>query len=55
VVAHAVFRTPEDGCKEHPKQVEKSCSEIKYRPLSVAFCWKLIYISIDSLKKKKGD
>jgi hypothetical protein len=44
VVAHAVFRTPDDGCKEHPKHVEKSYSEIKYRLLGVASVWKLIYI-----------
>jgi hypothetical protein len=24
VVAHAVFRTPDDGRKEHPKHVEKN-------------------------------
>jgi hypothetical protein len=41
-----VFRTPDDGCKEHPKHVEKSCSEIKYRLLSVASRWKLIYIRL---------
>jgi hypothetical protein len=46
VVAHAVFRTPDDGCKEHPKHVEISCSEIKYRLLSVAPRWKLIYIRL---------
>jgi hypothetical protein len=36
VVAHAVFRTPDDGRKEHPKHVEESCSEIKYILLSAA-------------------
>jgi hypothetical protein len=44
VVAHAVFETPDDGRKEHPKHVEESCSEVKYRLLSAASCWKLIYI-----------
>jgi hypothetical protein len=46
VVAHAVFRTPDDGRKEHPKHAEKSCSEIKYRLLTAASCWKLIYIRL---------
>jgi hypothetical protein len=46
VIAHAVFRTPDDGCKEHPKHVEKSCSGIKYRLLSVASRWKLMYIRL---------
>jgi hypothetical protein len=46
VVAHEVFRTPDDGCKEHPKHVEKSCNEIKYIQLSVASRWKLIYIRL---------
>jgi hypothetical protein len=49
VVAHAVFRTPDDGYKEHPKHVQKSCSEIKYRLLSVASRWKLIYIIFEKL------
>jgi ABC-type glucose/galactose transport system permease subunit len=35
VVTHTVFRTPDDGCKEHPKHVEKSWSEIKYKLLMV--------------------
>jgi hypothetical protein len=42
VVAHAVLSTPDDGCKEHPKHVERSCSEIKYRLLTAASRWKLI-------------
>jgi hypothetical protein len=46
VVAHAVLSTPDDGCKEHPKDVERSCSEIKYRLLSAASRWKLIYIRL---------
>jgi hypothetical protein len=46
VVAHAVFRTPDDGRKEHPKHVEESCSEINYRLLHAASCWKLIYIRL---------
>jgi hypothetical protein len=46
VVAHTVLRTPDDGCKEHPKRVEKSCSEIKYRLLAAASRWKLIYIRL---------
>jgi hypothetical protein len=29
VVASAVLSNPDDGCKERPKHVEKSCSEIK--------------------------
>jgi hypothetical protein len=37
-------RTPDDGRKEHPKHVEETCSEIRYRLLSAASCWKLIYI-----------
>jgi hypothetical protein len=45
-VAHIVLRTPDDGHKEHPKHVEKSCSEIKYRLLSAASRWKLIYIRL---------
>jgi hypothetical protein len=28
VVAYAVLSTPDDGCKEHPKHVERSCSAI---------------------------
>jgi hypothetical protein len=44
VVAHAVLSTPDDGCKEHPKHVERSCSEIKYRLLTAAFRWKFIYV-----------
>jgi hypothetical protein len=28
VVVHAVFRTPDDGCKENPKHVEEYYSEI---------------------------
>jgi hypothetical protein len=27
VAAHAVLSTSDDGCKEQPKHVEKSCSE----------------------------
>jgi hypothetical protein len=46
VVAHAVLSTPDDGCKEHPKHVERSCSEIKYRLLSAASRWKLVYIRL---------
>jgi hypothetical protein len=46
VVAHAVLSTPDDGCKEHPKHVERSCSEIKYRLLTAASRWKLIYIRL---------
>jgi hypothetical protein len=46
VVAHTVLRTPDDGRKDHPKHVEKSCSEIKYRLLSAASRWKLIYIRL---------
>jgi hypothetical protein len=46
VVAHAVLNTPDDGCKKHPKHVERSCSEIKYRLLSAASHWKLIYIRL---------
>jgi hypothetical protein len=46
VVAHTVLRTPDDGRKEHPKHVEKSCSEIKYRLVSAASRWKLIYIRL---------
>jgi hypothetical protein len=46
VVAHAVLNTPDDGCKEHPKHAEKSCSEIKYRLLNAASRWKLIYIRL---------
>jgi hypothetical protein len=38
------FRTPDDGCKEHPKHVQKSGSEIKYRLINAASRWKLIYI-----------
>jgi hypothetical protein len=45
-VAHAVLRTPDDGCKEHPKHVQKTCSEIKYRLLTAASRWKLIYIRL---------
>jgi hypothetical protein len=41
VVAHAVLSTPDDGRKEHPKHIERSCSEIKYRLLTAASCWKL--------------
>jgi hypothetical protein len=44
VFAPIIRSTPDDGCKEHPKRVERSCSEIKYRLLTAAFCWKLIYI-----------
>jgi hypothetical protein len=44
VVAHAVLSTPDDGCKEHPKHVERSCSEIKYRLLTAASLWKLTNI-----------
>jgi hypothetical protein len=44
VVAHAVLSTPDDGCKENPKHVERYCSEIKYRLLTAASRWKLIYI-----------
>jgi hypothetical protein len=44
VVAHTVLKTPDDGCKEHPKHVEKSCCEIKYRLLSAESRWKLVYI-----------
>jgi hypothetical protein len=29
VVAYAALNTPDDECKEHPKHVERSCSEIK--------------------------
>jgi hypothetical protein len=29
VVVYAVLITPDDGCKEHPKHVERFCSEIK--------------------------
>jgi hypothetical protein len=36
--------TPDDGCKEHPKHVERSYSEIKYSLLTAASRWKLIYI-----------
>jgi hypothetical protein len=46
VVAHTVLRTPDEGHKEHPKHVEESCSEIKYRLLSAASLWKLIYIRL---------
>jgi hypothetical protein len=46
LLAHAVFRTPDVGRKEHPKHVEEICSEIKYRLLSAASCWKLIYIRL---------
>jgi hypothetical protein len=46
VVAHAVLRTPDDGCKEHPKHVEKPSSKIKYRLLSAASRWKLIYMRL---------
>jgi hypothetical protein len=34
------------GAKEHPKYVERSCSEIKYRLLNAASHWKLIYIKL---------
>jgi hypothetical protein len=44
VVAHAVLSTPDDGCKEHPKHVERFCSEIKYRLLTAATRWKLTNI-----------
>jgi hypothetical protein len=46
VVARTVLRTPDDGRKEHPKHVEKSCSEIKYTLLNAASRWKLIYIRL---------
>jgi hypothetical protein len=46
VVAHAVLSIPEDGCKEHPKYLEKSCSEIKYRLQTAASRWKPIYIRL---------
>jgi hypothetical protein len=46
VVTHAVLNTPDDGCKEHPKHVERSCSKIKYRLLNAASRWKLIYIRL---------
>jgi hypothetical protein len=46
VAAHAVLSTPDDGCKEHLKRVERSCSDIKYRLLTAASCWKLIYIRL---------
>jgi hypothetical protein len=46
VVAHAVLSTPDDGCKEHPKHVERSCSEIKYILLTATSCLKLIYIRL---------
>jgi hypothetical protein len=46
VVAHAVLSTPDDGCKEHPKHVERSCSEIKYRLQTAPSRWKLIYIRL---------
>jgi hypothetical protein len=29
VVAYAVLNIPDDGCKEHPKHVERFYSEIK--------------------------
>jgi hypothetical protein len=29
VVAHTVLSTHDDGCKEHPKYIERACSEIK--------------------------
>jgi hypothetical protein len=44
VVAYAVLSTPDDGCKEHPKHVERSCSEIKHRLLTAASRWKLTNI-----------
>jgi hypothetical protein len=28
-LAYAVLSPPDDGCKEHPKYVERFCSEIK--------------------------
>jgi hypothetical protein len=46
VVAHAVLITPGDVCKEHPKHVERSCSEIKQSLLTAASRWKLIYIRL---------
>jgi hypothetical protein len=46
VFAYAVLSTPDDGCKEHPKHVERSCSEIKYRLPTAASRWKLIYIRL---------
>jgi hypothetical protein len=46
VVAHAVLSTPDDGCKELSKHVERSCSEIKYRLLTAASRWKLTYIKL---------
>jgi hypothetical protein len=44
LVAHEVLSTSDDGCKEHPKHVERSCSEIKYTLLTAASRWKPIYI-----------
>jgi hypothetical protein len=46
MVEHTVFRTPDDGRKEHPKHVEESCIELKYRVLSVASRGKMIYIRL---------
>jgi hypothetical protein len=43
---HKFMYPPDDGCKEHPKHVEKSCSEIKYRLLTAASHLKLIYIRL---------
>jgi hypothetical protein len=49
VVAYAVLSTPDDGCKEQLKHVERSCSAIKYRLQTAASRWKLIYITSEML------
>jgi hypothetical protein len=42
VVVTTVLRTPDDGCKRHPKHVEGYCSKIKQRLLMFASRWSFI-------------
>jgi hypothetical protein len=51
VVGYAVLNNPDDGCKEHPKHVERFCSEIKSKLLTAASLWKLTNISNKILKQ----